>query len=136
MQLQQGNQQQAASQQIGALHQEITGLKQSLQQLHTEHQLGHVRSEIDQFAVEHPRFDELGEVIKKELELGFDLATAYQRAELLHPATQAAQTRTTPAQTRELTDHDIHGRSDVGSRQTERRAVGEGSQSDPSRLPS
>ena len=111
--LQHGNQQQAASQQIGALHQEITGLKQSVQQMHNQLQLAHTVSEVDQFAATHPRLDELGEPIKKELEFGFDLETAYQRAELLHPATQAAQTRTTPAQTRELTDRSIHGSPDV-----------------------
>ena len=111
--LQHGNQQQAASQQIGALHQEITGLKQSVQQMHNQLQFAHTVSEVDQFAATHPRLDELGEPIRKELEFGFDLETAYQRAELLHPATQAAQTRTTPAQTRELTDRSIHGSPDV-----------------------
>ena len=48
----------------------------------------------------HPRFDELGDLIEQEIKLGFDLDTAYRRAELLRPAT-AAQTRTpTTAQTR------------------------------------
>ena len=112
-QLQQGNQQQAASQQIGALHQEIAGLKSHLQQMHNEQQFGQVRSTVDRFADTHPRFDELGDVIRREVELGFDIESAYQRAELLHPATHAAQTRTTPAQTRELTDRSIHGSPDV-----------------------
>ena len=112
-QLQQGNQQQAASQQIGALHQEINGLKQHLHQMHSQQQFGQTRSAIDQFASAHPRFDELGEVIRGEVELGFDLETAYRRAELLHPATHAAQTRTTPAQTRDNTDRSIHGSPDV-----------------------
>ena len=101
-QLQQGNQQQAASQQIGALHQEIAGLKNHLQQMHNEQQIGQLRSAVNQFADTHPRFDELGDVIRREVELGFDIESAYQRAELLHPATHAAQTRTTSAQSREL----------------------------------
>jgi hypothetical protein len=64
----------SASQQIGAVHQEIAGLKSTLQQMHTQH-------------------------IEQELKYGFDLETAYKRAELLRPDT-AAQTRTTSAQTR------------------------------------
>ena len=60
----------------------------------------------------HPRFDELGEVIEREIALGFDLDTAYRRAELLFPATHAAQTRTTSAQTRPV-DRSIHGNPDV-----------------------
>ena len=112
-QLQLGNQQQAASQQIGALHQEISGLKQYLHQMHTQQQFVYTRSAVDQFAASHPRFDELGEVVRRELELGFDLDTAYKRAELLHPATHADQTRNTSAQTRDSTDRSIHGSPDV-----------------------
>ena len=111
-QLQMGNQQQAASHQIGALHQEIAGLKNTLQQMHTQQQFTYTRSAVDQFAESHPRFDEIGDQIQKELELGFDLETAYRRAELLRPATQAAQTRTASAQTRP-TDRSIHGAPDV-----------------------
>ena len=91
-QVQQGNAQQAAGQQIGALHQEIQGLKHALQQMHTQQQFTHTRSSVDQFADSHPRFDELGDLIENELQLGFDLETAYRRAELLQPATHAAQT--------------------------------------------
>ena len=43
----------------------------------------------------HPRFDELGDLIEHELKFGFDLETAYRRAELTSPGTHAAQTRTT-----------------------------------------
>ena len=111
--MQQGNQQTAASQQIGALHQEINGLKQHLHQMHTQQQFAYTRSAVDQFAATHPRFDELGGVIERELNLGFPLEVAYQRAELLHPATHADQTRTTPAQTRDSTDRSIHGSPDV-----------------------
>ena len=112
-QLQQGNQQTAAAQQIGALHQEIQGLKQALQQWQTAQQFTYTRSAVDQFADSHPRFDEIGEAVNQELKLGFDLETAYRRAELLHPATQADQTRTTSAQTRPA-DRSISGAPDGG----------------------
>jgi len=110
--LQQGNQQTAASQQIGALHQQVNGLKQALHQMHTEQQFKQVRSAVDQFADSHPRFDELGAIIERELKLGFDLDTAYRRADMLFPGNTAAQTRTTPAQTRPV-DRSISGSPDV-----------------------
>lgn len=106
------NAQTAASQQIGALHQEIVGLKNHLQQMHTRQQFSYTRSAVDQFADAHPRFDELGDLIERELKFGFDLDTAYKRAELLRP-THAAQTRaSTPAQTR-TADKSISGSPDV-----------------------
>lgn len=110
-QIQMGNQQGAAGQQIGALHQEIQGLKSALHQMHTAQQFSYTRAQVDQFADSHPRFDEIGTLIKQELDLGFDLDTAYRRAELLAPATQAAQTgKTTPAaQTRAPADRSISG---------------------------
>ena len=110
--LQQGNQQTAAVQQIGALHQQVNGLKQALHQMHTEQQFKQVRSGVDQFADSHPRFDELGGIIERELKLGFDLDTAYRRADMLFPGNTAAQTRTTSAQTRPV-DRSISGSPDV-----------------------
>jgi len=113
-QVQQGNAQQAASHQIGALHQELSGLKNQLHQMHTQQQFVHTRSAVDQFADAHPRFDELGDLIEHELQFGFDLQTAYQRAELLRPASHTAQTRdpSNPAQTR--SDKSIFGAPDSG----------------------
>lgn len=111
--LQQGNAQSAAHQQIGALHREISGLKQAVNQMHTQQQFTYTRSAVDTFADSHPRFDEIGDLIENELKLGFDLETAYRRAELLRPATHAAQTRSTPAQTRPV-DRSIYGAPDVG----------------------
>jgi hypothetical protein len=109
-QVQMGNQQTAASHQIGALHQEIQGLKQALQQMHTQQQFTYTSAQVDHFAASHPRTDELAALIKSEIELGFDLETAYRRAELLKPATQADQTRgtSTSAQTRPA-DRSISG---------------------------
>jgi hypothetical protein len=111
-QVQQGNAQQAAQHQMGALHREISGLKQALHQMHTQAQFRQTRSAVDQFAEQHPRFDELGDLIENELKLGFDLMTAYRRAELLRPGNTAAQTRATPAQTRPI-DQSISGSPDV-----------------------
>jgi hypothetical protein len=94
------NGQQAQSQQIGQLHQMVASLAQNVQQMHHEKVFTHTRSAVDQFADAHPGFDELGDLIEQEVQLGFDLETAYQRAYRLRPP-QAAQTRTgTPAQTR------------------------------------
>jgi hypothetical protein len=112
-QLQMGNQQHAASQQIGALHSQIQHLQQTVQQMHTDQQFVQTRSAIDVFADTHPRLDELGPAIKQEIALGFDLPTAYRRAELLYPATQAPQTRTPSAQTRPV-DRSISGSHDAG----------------------
>ena len=52
----------------------------------------------------------LSDLIHREIQLGFNLDQAYQRAELLRPATHAAQTRsaTHAAQTR-AADRSIHG---------------------------
>jgi hypothetical protein len=110
--LQQGNAQTAASHQIGALHQEIAGLKNHLHQMHTQQQFVYTRNQVDQFADSHPRFDELGAQIEQELKFGFDLETAYRRAEALSPATHAAQTRAPSAQTR-TADRSISGNPDV-----------------------
>jgi hypothetical protein len=110
--LQHGNQQHAASQQIGALYQQVNGLKSALQQMHTQQQFTQTRSAVDQFADQHPRFDELGDLIEQELKSGYDLPTAYRRAELLRPGNTVAQTHTTSAQTRPV-DRSISGSPDV-----------------------
>jgi hypothetical protein len=108
-QVQMGNAQQAQTSQIGALHQEVRGLKDQLAQMHTAQQFTYTRSQVDQFADSHPRFDELGTEIENELKLGFDLESAYRRAELLKPASTAAQTRATAPQTRAPADRSISG---------------------------
>jgi hypothetical protein len=111
-QVQQGNAQNAAQQQIGALHRKLDALERRDAQRQYAQQFQHTRSAVDQFAATHPRLDELGVPIERELRLGFDLETAYRRAELLYPATRAAQTGTTSAQTR-TPDKSIHGAPDV-----------------------
>jgi hypothetical protein len=110
--LQQGNTVNAAQHQIGALHQEVVNLKNELQQMQHRQQFNHTRSALDVFADApgHERFDELATAIDQELKAGYDLETAYRRADLLNPATQAAQTRAQTAQTREPSpDRSISG---------------------------
>lgn len=105
---QQQNQQVAAQHQIGALHQEIAGLKNYLQQVHTQQRYAQTRSGVDAFAQSHPRFDELGDLIEQEIKLGFPLEDAYRRAELLRPGHASGSARTTSAQTRQA-DRSITG---------------------------
>jgi hypothetical protein len=76
--------------------------------MHTVQQFHQTRSAVDQFADSHPRFDELGDLIQNEINLGFDLETAYRRAELLRPGTHAPQKGNPSAQTR-TTDRSISG---------------------------
>jgi len=111
-QIQQGNRQTAAQHQIGSLYQKVTALERQNQQMQYAQHFTRTRSAVDQFAEAHPRFDELGDLIERELRLGFPLDQAYQRAELLRPASHAAQTRTPSAQTRP-TDRSISGSPDV-----------------------
>src|SRR6187455_411695 len=98
--LQAQNSQSAQSQQIGQLHQAVSTLASGIQQMQYQARFSQTRSALDRYAAAHPRFDELGPLIEQEIKLGFDLDTAYRRAEMLRPATHAAQTRTPTAQTR------------------------------------
>jgi hypothetical protein len=109
--------------QLGQLHQQQRALAQSQQKLQYERAFAQTRGGVDRFADAHPRLDELGDIIVKELRLGFDLPTAYRRAELLKPATRAAQTRTATAQTR-ISDRSIHGAPDGSSGQTRKKSAG------------
>jgi hypothetical protein len=107
---QQRNQQTSAEMQIGQLHQQVAQQGQVVQQLLYEKKFAGTRAQVDQFAEAHPRFDELADLIKSELDLGFPLEQAYKRAEMLRPA-HAAQTRTPSAQTRKTS---ISGAPDGG----------------------
>jgi len=109
--LQTQNQTSAIAQQLGQLHQQQQVVAQELQQLQYERQFSYTRSEVDRFADSHPRFDEISHLIKQELDFGFDLETAYRRAEMLAPD-PAPQTRTPTAQTRP-TDRSISGAPDA-----------------------
>lgn len=100
--LQSKNTMMAQTHQLQAAQQRIATLEKLAQQAQYEKQFVHTRGAVDQYAAQHPRLDELGDLIEAEVKLGFDLDTAYRRAELLRPATHAAQTRngTHAAQTR------------------------------------
>lgn len=113
----------AIAHQMGQLHQQQQAIAQGLQRLHYERAFSHTRGEVDRFAETHPRLDELGDLIQQELRLGFNLAQAYARADRLRPATHAAQTRTTTAQTR-TTDRSISGAPDRGSNGARRQQRG------------
>jgi hypothetical protein len=106
------NAQQATQHQMGAVLQKLERLENEHRQMQYNAQHAYTRSAIDQFALSHPRLDELGKVVEQELKFGFDLETAYRRAEALYPAAHAAQTRTTSAQTRP-TNRSISGAPDV-----------------------
>ena len=105
------NQQTSSDQRIGQLHQTVDQLSQGMSQLLYQQRFTGTRQEVDKYAESHPRFDELADLIKSELDLGFDLDVAYQRADRLRPSTQAAQTRTQSAQTRKTS---ISGAPDGG----------------------
>jgi hypothetical protein len=106
--MQMGNAQTALGQQLLATQQQLAALAQQQRQMQYRQAFTRTRRGVDRFAETHPRLDELGTLIQQELRLGFDLPTAYRRAELLRPATHAAQTRTASAQTRPI-DRSISG---------------------------
>jgi len=110
----QQNSQTSAEMRIGQLHQQVEQQNKILSKMVYQQRFAGTRAQVDKFASTHPRFDELGDIIKTELDLGFTLEQAYARADRLRPArsTHAAQTRTTPAQTRKTS---ISGAPDGGN---------------------
>ena len=106
--IQQQNNIGATQHHLGTLHAEVENLKKQQHYAWHHQRVSQARSVIDRYAETHPRLDELGVAIEQELKFGYDLETAYRRAELLYPATHAAQSRSTPAQTRPV-DRSIHG---------------------------
>jgi hypothetical protein len=120
--VQQRNQQSSAEMRIGELHQKVEQQNQLLSQMVYQQRFAGTRAEVDRFAEQHPRFDELADQIKLELDLGFPLEQAYARADKLRPSTQAAQTRTTTAQTRKTS---ISGAPDGGNPASTRPSAGQ-----------
>lgn len=112
--VQQGNTQQAQNQQLGALHQEIAGLKNHLQEMHNQQRFSYTRSAVDQFADSHPRFDELADLIEREISLGFDIDSAYKRAVLLKPGPAAQTGKATPSAQTRTVDRSISGAPATG----------------------
>jgi hypothetical protein len=109
------NQQIALQRQLQYVQQHQHALAQQQARMQYQQKFVHTRSAVDRFAEANPRLDELGDLIERELRLGFDLPTAYQRANLLRPASgPAAQTRAPAPQTR-ISDRSISGAPDGGS---------------------
>jgi hypothetical protein len=106
--LQTRTQQTAQQHQMGQLLAGYNQLAQAIQLMQYRQQFRQTRRQVDRFAETHPRLEELADDIQRELRFGYRLPQAYQRAELLRPATHAAQTRTASAQTRH-TDRSISG---------------------------
>lgn len=105
----QGQQPQGTEDQtIRALQHEIQQLRNGMgqvQQTFRQQQETAVLSQVEQFAAQHPRFDELAEEIAQMLKTGYasDLGDAYEKAERLRPPPPAPQPEPTPvavAQTR------------------------------------
>jgi hypothetical protein len=106
------NAQNAQALQLAQIQQRQLALEHHNAQMQHAMQFTRGRAEVDRFAETHPRLDELGVAIERELLLGFQLPEAYRRAELLHPAgpaTHAAKTRSTSGETR---DRSITGAPD------------------------
>jgi hypothetical protein len=114
--MQANNAQIAQQHQLARQQQEIQALRAEQQRAAYMQHFHMTRAQVDQYAATHPRMDELANLIHQEIKLGFDLDTAYRRAERLSPVSQAAQTRgngtTQAAQTRRP-DRSIHGSPDV-----------------------
>ena len=67
---------------IDQLSKQLSGVTENVQ----ENWNVQTQREVEAFAAEHPRFEELGESIAAEINAGYDLSEAYRRAELLNPA--------------------------------------------------
>ena len=88
----------ALKQQLDELSGNVGNITQTFQQ----ERLRQVETQVESFASQHPRFEELAPEIKAQIEQGHDLETAYRRAELLNPLPQIAKPAPPPAQTREV----------------------------------
>ncbi|KQZ25843.1 hypothetical protein ASD50_20690 [Mesorhizobium sp. Root552] len=73
----------ALKQQIADLTQQVGGVTTSIQ----EQNLASVQKQLEAFASDpaHSRMEELSDEITRQINMGFDLAEAYRRAELLNP---------------------------------------------------
>jgi hypothetical protein len=106
--IQQRNEAQATRMQLEEMKRQQEAIANEYRRMQYAAHFQMTRGAVDQYAGTRPRFDELGDLIHREIQLGFSLDEAYRRAELLRPAT-AAQTRApTPAQTR-TPDRSISG---------------------------
>jgi hypothetical protein len=115
---QQNNNAQSQHAILQQMRQEQQKLATSLHQMQYQQRFTWTRAQIDAFANSHPGFDERSDLIKQELNHGYPLDVAYDRAMKLRPgngSTQAAQTRNTSAQTRDEIDRSISGAPSNGA---------------------
>lgn len=80
------NVQTAHQMQLAEVQRQNQALAQQISALHYQQRFTRVRSAVDDYATTHPRLDELAGPIERELKLGFDLDTAYKRADRLYPS--------------------------------------------------
>lgn len=117
---------QGAQQPEGAKDREIATLKQELEQIkgqvgqvtqtQQEAQQKEIMAQVDAFAKDKPRFEELAPEIQRMLETGYasDLADAYEKAEKMNPSQLAAQAApANPAHTRQ--PRSVTGAPNAGS---------------------
>jgi hypothetical protein len=85
---------QSTDQRLQSAQTEINQLRQQIQKMETEAKIPQI---IDEFKASHERFDELTPVMVPLLKAGHSLETAYELADALKPASQAAPAPLTPA---------------------------------------
>lgn len=114
--IQQRNAAQAQARRIQQQDARIAELERDRSEQALRQQYQHLRGGVANFATNKPRFEELAADIAREISHGYDLETAYRRAEMLRPG-PAAQTRTdgpaaqtrTPAPQTRTPDRSISG---------------------------
>lgn len=122
-----------ASPEVAALKAEIANLKQELQGVGQTISQRDTLAQVEAFAKDKPRFDELSETIAEMLSTGFakNLQDAYEKAERLNPAPAPAVTIPTaapktpdPAQTQKKASLSITGSPASGSNPGSRKPAG------------
>lgn len=78
---------------LAAIRQEVGGVTKTIEQQRQDATL----TEVNKFAADHPRFEELADAISEELKHGYSLSEAYSRAERLNPAPAGTAKEDPPA---------------------------------------
>lgn len=91
-------------QELASVKQQLGGVTQTIQQQREQNTL----TEVNKFAADHPRFEELAEAISEELKHGYSLTEAYSRAERLNPAPAAPAKEEEPAASSAAIDPPVH----------------------------
>lgn len=83
--VQRDSQQIAADREKSQFNNELQDIKRQLQEQRQQQEYAAVMNSVSEFSKSHPRMEELAEEIAREISLGFDLTTAYERADRLNP---------------------------------------------------